>query len=197
MFKKIPALMLLCAIPWIIGMTKPVRAEYIGINELQTEANIEWKKEYVDRYGRTVSVDVTPIIPQVDKVPIQIMENQILPVENVLNIYPQSMVQEEIDKVDEEVIILHYQNQERNERGAVYICQEGGKLVLFEYDDLNTKINKETTKLESFSGTQYLICTPNTGHPVLGVFLCDTVMNTRRCASNYIDKENGSRHQKE
>lgn len=44
MFKKIPALMLLCAIPWIIGMTKPVRAEYIGINELQTEANIEWKK---------------------------------------------------------------------------------------------------------------------------------------------------------
>lgn len=155
MFKKIPALMLLCAIPWIIGMTKPVRAEYIGINELQIEANIEWKKDYVDRYGRTVSVDVTPIIPQVDKVPIQIMENQILPVENVLNIYPQSMVQEEIDKVDEEVIILHYQNQERNERGAVYICQEGGKLVLFEYDDLNTKINKETTKLESFSGTQY------------------------------------------
>ena len=86
MFKKIHALMLLCAIPWIIGMTKPVRAEYIGINELQTEANIEWKKDYVDRYGRTVSVDVTPIIPQVDKVPIQIMENQILPVENVLNI---------------------------------------------------------------------------------------------------------------
>ncbi len=42
-----------------------------------------------------------------------------------------------------------------------------------------------------------MICTPNTGHPVLGVFLCDTVMNTRRCASNYIDKENGSRHQKE
>ena len=48
MFKKIPALMLLCAIPWIIGMTKPVRAEYIGISELQTEANIEWKKDYVD-----------------------------------------------------------------------------------------------------------------------------------------------------
>ena len=23
-----------------------------------------------------------------------------------------------------------------------------------------------------------MICTPNTGHPVLGVFLCDTVINT-------------------
>ena len=155
MYKTIAAIILLCIALWIIGMFGSVRAECISINELQTEANIEWKKDYVDRYGRTVSVDVTPIIPQVDKVPIQIMENQILPVENVLNIYPQSMVQEEIDKVDEEVIILHYQNQERNERGAVYICQEGGKLVLFEYDDLNTKINKETTKLESFSGTQY------------------------------------------
>lgn len=154
MFKKIPALMLLCAIPWIIGMTKPVRAEYIGINELQTEANIEWKKEYVDRYGRTVSVDVTPIIPQVDKVPIQIMENQILPVENVLNIYPQSMVQEE-KREEDNVIIMNYLNQDKNERGAVYICQNDGNLVLFEYDDLNTKIKKTTTKLESFSGIQY------------------------------------------
>lgn len=121
-------------------MTKPVRAEYIGINELQTEANIEWKKDYVDRYGRTVSVDVTPIIPQVDKVPIQIVENQILPVENVLNIYSQSMIQEERD---EESIVLNYLNQERSERGAVYICQKGGKLVLFEYDDLNTKIKRQ------------------------------------------------------
>ena len=155
MYKTIAAIILLCIALWIIGMFGSVRAECISINELQTEANIEWKKDYVDRYGRTVSVDVTPIIPQVDKVPIQIVENQILPVENVLNIYPQSMVQEEIDKVDEEVIILHYQNQERNERGAVYICQEGGKLVLFEYDDLNTKIKKTTTKLESFSGIQY------------------------------------------
>ena len=146
MYKTIASIILLCIALWIIGMFGSVRAECISINELQTEANIEWKKDYVDRYGRTVSVDVTPIIPQVDKVPIQIMENQILPVENVLNIYPQSMVQEEIDKVDEEVIILHYQNQERNERGAVYICQEGGKLVLFEYDDLNTKIKKTTTK---------------------------------------------------
>ena len=154
MFKKIHALMLLCAIPWIIGMTKPVRAEYIGINELQTEANIEWKKEYVDRYGRTVSVDVTPIIPQVDKVPIQIMENQILPVENVLNIYPQSMVQEE-KREEDNVIIMNYLNQDKNERGAVYICQNDGNLVLFEYDDLNTKIKKTTTKLESFSGIQY------------------------------------------
>lgn len=146
MFKKIPALMLLCAIPWIIGMTKPVRAEYIGINELQIEANIEWKKEYVDRYGRTVSVDVTPIIPQVDKVPIQIMENQILPVENVLNIYPQSMVQEE-KREEDNVIIMNYLNQDKNERGAVYICQNDGNLVLFEYDDLNTKIKKNNNKI--------------------------------------------------
>lgn len=54
------------------------------------------------------------------------------------------------------------------------------------------QLNKTTADLD-----MTLICIPNTGHPVLGVFLCDTVMNTRRCASNYIDKENGSRHQKE
>ena len=154
MYKTIAAIILLCIALWIIGMFGSVRAECISINELQTEANIEWKKEYVDRYGRTISVDVTPIIPQVDKVPIQIMENQILPRENVLNIYPQSMVQEE-KREEDNVIIMNYLNQDKNERGAVYICQEGGKLVLFEYDDLNTKIKKTTTKLESFSGIQY------------------------------------------
>ena len=154
MYKTIAAIILLCIALWIIGMFGSVRAEYIGINELQIEANIEWKKEYVGRYGRTTSVDVTPIIPQVDKVPIQIMENQILPIENVLNIYPQSMVQKE-KREEDNVIIMNYLNQEKNERGAVYICQSDGNLVLFEYDDLNTKINKETTKLESFSGIQY------------------------------------------
>ena len=154
MYKTIAAIILLCIALWIIGMFGSVRAECISINELQTEANIEWKKEYVDRYGRTISVDVTPIIPQVDKVPIQIMENQILPVENVLNIYPQSMVQEE-KREEDNVIIMNYLNQDKNERGAVYICQNDGNLVLFEYDDLNTKIKKTTTKLESFSGIQY------------------------------------------
>lgn len=154
MYKTIAAIILLCIALWIIGMFGSVRAECISINELQTEANIEWKKEYVDRYGRTISVDVTPIIPQVDKVPIQIMENQILPRENVLNIYPQSMVQEE-KREEDNVIIMNYLNQDKNERGAVYICESDGKLVLFEYDDLNTKIKKTTTKLESFSGIQY------------------------------------------
>ena len=128
MYKTIAAIILLCIALWIIGMFGSVRAEYIGINELQIEANIEWKKEYVDRYGRTISVDVTPIIPQVDKVPIQIMENQILPIENVLNIYPQSMVQKE-KREEDNVIIMNYLNQEKNERGAVYICQSDGNLV--------------------------------------------------------------------
>ena len=39
-----------------------------------------------------------------------------------------------------------------------------------------------------------VICTPNTGHPVLGVFLCDTVMNTKGCVLNCINKENGQKH---
>ena len=40
-----------------------------------------------------------------------------------------------------------------------------------------------------------VICTPNTGHPVLGVFLCDTVMSTRSYVLKCTDKENGQKHQ--
>ena len=42
---------------------------------------------------------------------------------------------------------------------------------------------------------QILICTPNTGHPVLGVFLCDTVMSTRSYVLKCTDKENGQKRQ--
>ena len=41
-----------------------------------------------------------------------------------------------------------------------------------------------------------LICTPNTGHPVLGVFLCDTAMSTKRCVLKCTGKGNGQKHQK-
>ena len=40
-----------------------------------------------------------------------------------------------------------------------------------------------------------MICTPNTGHPVLGVFLCDTVMSTRSYVLKCTDKENGQKRQ--
>lgn len=43
--------------------------------------------------------------------------------------------------------------------------------------------------------TRRLICTPNTGHPVLGVFLCDTVMSTRSYVLKCTDKENGQKRQ--
>ena len=46
-------------------------------------------------------------------------------------------------------------------------------------------------------GIKNLICTPNTGHLVLGVFLCDTVTSTRRSAWNCTDKGNGQKHQTE
>ena len=40
-----------------------------------------------------------------------------------------------------------------------------------------------------------LICTPNTGHPVLGAILCDTVMSTRSYVLKCTDKENGQKRQ--
>lgn len=47
----------------------------------------------------------------------------------------------------------------------------------------------------SSKGHPLLICTPNTGHPVLGVFLCDTVMSTRSYVLKCTDKENGQKRQ--
>ena len=52
-------------------------------------------------------------------------------------------------------------------------------------------------KLPSIKKAAEVICTPNTGHLVLGVFLCDTVMSTRRCVLKCTDKESGPKPQKE
>ena len=40
-----------------------------------------------------------------------------------------------------------------------------------------------------------VICTPFTGHPVKGVFLCVTVTNSNERQSNYTGKGNGLNHQ--
>ena len=40
-----------------------------------------------------------------------------------------------------------------------------------------------------------MICTPFTGHPVKGVFLCVTVTNSNERQSNYTGKGNGLNHQ--
>ena len=75
--------------------------------------------------------------------------------EHKLPTFMRNKIEQEEKREEDNVIIMNYLNQDKNERGAVYICQNDGNLVLFEYDDLNTKIKKTTTKLESFSGIQY------------------------------------------
>ena len=44
-------------------------------------------------------------------------------------------------------------------------------------------------------GQTELICTPFTGHPVKGVFLCVTITNSNERQSNYTGKGNGLNHQ--
>ena len=51
--------------------------------------------------------------------------------------------------------------------------------------------NKQIKLLFIIKNHPELICTPFTGHPVKGVFLCVTVTNSNERQSNYTGKENG------
>ena len=90
----------------------------------------------------------------------------------------------------------------RQARVLFVICLMAGMFIIFESDDIFKWIT--VLAVYFFTDSFYkkylrveanLICTPFTGHPVKGVFLCVTVTNSNERQSNYTGKENGLNHQ--
>ena len=69
--------------------------------------------------------------------------------------------------------------------------------LLIKQDVLTEENLKKALELQKGTGKkigEVLICTPFTGHPVKGVFLCVILTNLRKKLLNCIAKENGLMH---
>ena len=68
--------------------------EMISVSELRTQAERmeRWKQNYKDDYGRSIGVDVEPIMNKIEKVPILMMDSPVISEENVYNAFQQESV---------------------------------------------------------------------------------------------------------
>ena len=69
-------------------------SDMVSISDLreQVERMGRWKQNYKDDYGRSVEVDVEPIMNKIEKVPILMMDSPVISEENVYNAFPQESV---------------------------------------------------------------------------------------------------------
>lgn len=124
----------------------------IGEVRAQVKELGRWTQTYIDDYGREVEVDIVPIIPDVESVPVLTVEKPEYTVDNVYNVCNPSLTTvRKLDVCTE----LEYTKKETNEKWYVAIASTAMKNIVIMYENLDTKIKKTTKDLESLSGRIY------------------------------------------
>lgn len=149
----------LCAM-MLVPTLAAAKNEGISVTELreQIETLGRWTASYTDVKGRTVEVDIAPILSEVENVPVITLEKPQYPLESAYNICDPSMT-----KVRQEAdggTVFNYDNPETGEQRDLYFVSAPGDSydnvlsVIMEYR--SQKI-EESGILESRSGKSYRI----------------------------------------
>lgn len=82
------------AVMMLVPMMASADNDMISVSELrkQVERMERWKQNYKDDYGRSIGVDVEPIMNKIEKVPILMMDSPVISEENVYNAFQQESV---------------------------------------------------------------------------------------------------------
>lgn len=144
----------ICVLLIMLALPSIVNAEMVSVSELrsQIEALGRWNQTYTDAYGREIAIDLAPIIPNVDSVPILVIEKPEYTIKNAFRV-----LQPEFSQVSEKDFGLEINsyNPDTQEEYEVAFVALSMRNAFIRYDNLATKINKTTKKLESFSGDSY------------------------------------------
>jgi len=82
-----------------------------------------WTKTYTDDYGRKVEVDVAPIVPEAEKVPVLKADSPAITEENVYHVFPPESMEV---TVRERAIDFTCSDQEKGEDVAIWISNPEG-----------------------------------------------------------------------
>ena len=115
----------LCAM-MLVPTLAAAKNEGISVTELreQIETLGRWTASYTDVKGRTVEVDIAPILSEVENVPVITLEKPQYPLESAYNICDPSMT-----KVRQEAdggTVFNYDNPETGEQRDLYFVSAPG-----------------------------------------------------------------------
>lgn len=129
------------------------RAEgFVDAKTLGMQADTRWQQTIVDIYGREIAVDLRPIMPDVEAVPILRAVKPACTADGMYSLYDPSQIQTTEEDFG---TILNYADSETGDRLEVRLFSIGDRAVCVDYENSKTKIESNPSKLESFNGGTY------------------------------------------
>jgi len=125
----------------------------IGEVREQAEALGRWRQTYTDDYGREVAVDVAPIVPGIESVPVLTVEEIEVAEEQVFRVCERSMT---TVSAEDERVVYEYMNPNTHEKMKIVLPTVGAKTFIINYEDLDTRIEEDPNVLESLTGSHFL-----------------------------------------
>lgn len=142
----------ICALLMVL-LLLPVLAcgEACTIGEVREQAEElgRWTRTYIDDYGREVPVDIAPIIPDVEAVPIWTIEKPEYTLEDVYRVC--DPLESQVTR-DEVATQIDYTNSDTHERWSVAIVSTALKNMSIQYENMETRVKESSSVLESFAG---------------------------------------------
>lgn len=130
-----------------------VRAEdLVDARTLDAQADMRWQQTFQDAYGREIAVDIRPIMPDVEAVPVLRAVKPECTADGVFGVYDPSKI-----KTTEEYFgtILSYADPASEDQLEIRLFSRSNGGVSVDYVNLRTEIESDPSKLESFNGETY------------------------------------------
>ena len=119
MLKK-KAFFLILLVFSIWGHIGCIAENYVDISTLKEQANITWTEQYTDKFERKISIDITPIIGEINRVPILIVEKPLVSEENIMNVFDVALATKEDDEAS---TVWYYEDKTTKEQIQVSISK--------------------------------------------------------------------------
>lgn len=126
--------------------------EFVSAKTLGMQSNIRWQQIFEDAYGREIAVDVRPIMPDIEAVPVLRATKPECTADGMRSLYDPSQIQ---TTKEDYGTVINYADPESGDQLEVNLYSIGDRAVRVDYENLKTKLESDPTKLESFNGDTY------------------------------------------
>lgn len=104
----------------VLGHIECIAESYVDVSTLKEQANITWTEQYTDKFERKISIDITPIIGEINRVPILIVEKPLVSEENIMNVFDVALATKEDDEAS---TVWYYEDKTTKEQIQVSISK--------------------------------------------------------------------------
>ena len=126
-------------------------SKMVSISELrqQVEAMGRWTQTYTDQKGRTVDVDISPILPDIEAVPVITVQKPENARQSVDGVCIPSMTTE---KYEDDAIVVDYTNADTGEQMTIQFFEITDQMIKINYQNTKTKMQSDPNAFETTSG---------------------------------------------